>query len=60
MIYSFKIQDIFSKFPEFLTLQRLAHKLRSLGLSWAIPDSQNSFFELVRKKILCSNFLSFY
>ena len=36
MFSSFKIQDIFSKFTEFLTLQRLARKAYYHGFSWAI------------------------
>ena len=46
MFSSFKIQICY-KFPEFLTLQRLAHKVRGHDFSLAIPNLQISFFDLV-------------
>ena len=50
MSYSFKIQNIFSKLTEFITLKFLAHKVRELGYSRAIPDCQCFFFDLVREE----------
>ena len=50
MSYSFKIQNIFSKLTEFITLKFLAHKVREFGFRRAIPDCQFFFFDLVREE----------
>ena len=69
MFYSFKIQNIFSKFPEFLNLQRIAYKFRGRGFIMAIPDHQIYFLDLVREEkylmvkcfvLLLKLFLPFY
>ena len=61
MFSSFNIQDIFSEFPEFLTLKRLDHKVHGHRLSQEIPDLSNLIFRLgLRGKILCSNVLPLY
>ena len=50
MFSLFKIQDIIYKFPEFLTLQWLAHKVHGHGFSQEITDRHIYFFGFFREE----------